>query len=119
MPDPRWNLKGRPPVTGQGPKVASEKFAQKIPDLPGLPPAAPPSIVREYAHERNPSLGVRGDLTETVYWHPVLVLPETGRTTVEFQLSDHVARFRVLVAGHSTDGRIGAKIITIEVVDRR
>lgn len=74
-----------------------------------------PFIVREYAHQRDASLGdVRADFTETVYWHPVLVLPETGKTTIEFQLSDDIARYQVLVAGHTTDGRIGAVTTTIE-----
>ncbi len=85
-----------------------------------LPPVSaqalvPPFIVREYAHQRDPSLGgVRSDFTETVYWHPVLVLPETGKATVEFQLSDDIARYQVLVAGHTLDGRIGAVTTTVE-----
>ena len=74
-----------------------------------------PFVVREYAHQRDPALGeVRSDFTETVYWHPVLVLPETGKASVEFQLSDDIARYQVLVAGHTTDGRIGAITTTIE-----
>ncbi len=76
---------------------------------------APPFVVREYAHQRDPALGeVRSDFTETVYWHPVLVLPESGKATVEFQLSDDIARYEVIVAGHTTDGRIGAVTKTIE-----
>ncbi|MBA4187852.1 MAG: alpha-2-macroglobulin [Planctomycetaceae bacterium] len=76
---------------------------------------AMPFVVREYAHQRDPSLGeVRSDFTETVYWNPVLVLPNSGKTTVEFQLSDDVARYQVLVAGHTIDGRIGAITKTIE-----
>lgn len=78
-------------------------------------PQAMPFVVREYAHQRDASLGeVRADFTETVYWHPVLVLPEAGKATVEFQLSDDVARYQVLVAGHTLDGRIGAITKTIE-----
>jgi len=74
-----------------------------------------PFLVREYAHQRDPALGeVRSDFTETVYWHPVLVLPETGKTAVEFQLSDDIARYQVLVAGHTLDGRIGAVTALIE-----
>lgn len=79
------------------------------------PPAAPPALVREYAHQRDPSLGdTRVDFTETVYWQPVLVLPTSGKATVEFQLSDDIARYQILVAGHTTDGRIGAVTHTIE-----
>jgi hypothetical protein len=78
-------------------------------------PSAPPFVVREYAHERDPALGeVRADFTETVYWHPVLVLPETGKATVKFQLSDDITRYQVLVAGHTLDGRVGAVTQTIE-----
>ncbi|MCE9564872.1 MAG: alpha-2-macroglobulin [Planctomycetes bacterium] len=74
-----------------------------------------PFVVREYAHQRDPVLGeVRSDFTETVYWHPVLVLPDSGKATIEFQLSDDIARYQVLVAGHTTDGRIGSITKTIE-----
>src|SRR5262245_43082542 len=79
-----------------------------------LPPAVP-FVVREYAHQRDSAFSeIRSDFTETVYWHPVLVLPEDGKTSVEFQLSDDIARYQVLVAGHTTDGRIGAVTKTIE-----
>src|SRR5262245_2158225 len=79
-----------------------------------LPPAVP-FVVREYAHQRDSAFSeIRSDFTETVYWHPVLVLPDSGKTTVEFQLSDDIARYQVLVAGHTTDGRIGAVTKTIE-----
>jgi alpha-2-macroglobulin-like protein len=91
-------------------------------DIPAAPPleaepVALPSVVREYAHRRDSALtGQDKDFTETVFWHPVLVLPDSGRAKVEFQLSDDVARYRVLVAGHTTDGRIGAAVQTIEAV---
>src|SRR5262245_22611817 len=79
-----------------------------------LPPAVP-FVVREYAHQRDQAFSeIRSDFTETVYWHPVLVLPDSGKTAVEFQLSDDIARYQVLVAGHTTDGRIGAITRTIE-----
>ncbi|MBY0458226.1 MAG: alpha-2-macroglobulin, partial [Gemmataceae bacterium] len=74
-----------------------------------------PQVVREYAHQRDPALGeVRSDFTETVFWQPVLVLPESGKASVQFQLSDDVARYQVLVAGHTLDGRVGAFTTTIE-----
>ena len=84
---------------------------------PGFPPppVVMPFVVREYAHQRDAALGeVRSDFTETVYWHPVKVLPEGGKGFVEFQLSDDIARYQVLVAGHTLDGRIGAVTKTIE-----
>ena len=102
---------------GRGPAKGAARGPQIMvahPDAP-LPVAAPPTLVREYAHQRDPALGeTRVDFTETVYWHPVLVLPNTGKATVEFQLSDDVARYEILVAGHTTDGRIGAVKHTIE-----
>jgi len=107
--NPKWSIKG--------PKHAAKDQAEakeppKFVRLPGAP-AVPWSIVREYAHVRDPR-NQSQDQTETVYWHPVLVLPDTGRATVEFQLSDDVAGYQVLVAGHTIDGRIGAVTKTIE-----
>ena len=42
----------------------------------------------------------------------MLVLPQTGKATVEFQLSDDIARYQVLVAGHTADGRIDHRFNT-------
>jgi len=110
---PRGNRPGNMPMGG--PKFDPAKDAIGLGDLPPDISTAMPFVVREYAHERNPSLGeIRSDFTETVYWNPVLVLPESGKASVEFQLSDDIARYQVLVAGHTTDGRIGAITKTIE-----
>src|SRR5262249_54237774 len=84
-------------------------------DIPAVVPPAPSSVVREFAHWRDKSLGSeRQDFTETVFWHPVLVLGDAGRTVVNSQLSEDVARYQVMVAGHTVDGRIGAVPQTIE-----
>jgi len=91
----------------RGHSIARSMYANDVPVVP--------FVVREYAHQRDPSLSeVRSDFTETVYWHPVLVLPDNGKATVEFQLSDDIARYQVLVAGHTLDGRVGAITQTIE-----
>ncbi|HKB06624.1 MAG TPA: hypothetical protein VKD90_30790 [Gemmataceae bacterium] len=97
--------------------------APKTPRTVNPPPKAAdaepalPFIVREYPHRRDAALGPMGsDLTETVYWHPVLVLPDSGRAKVEFQLSDAVGRYRVLISGHTVDGRVGATIGTIDAL---
>ena len=78
-----------------------------------MPPASP-FFVRQYAHVNDPAKAVRDDFTETVYWHPVLVVPDNGRLGVSFHLNDDVARYRILVAGHTADGRLGAITETIE-----
>ncbi len=82
-------------------------------------PQTPPLVVREYAHARpTPQPGVaqpRSDFTDTVFWHPVLVLPEDGQTTLRFDLSDSINAYRVLVAGHTLDGRLGSTTTLLEV----
>jgi hypothetical protein len=74
----------------------------------GLPmPAA--FVVREYAHVRSQGgeAEARYDFRETVYWHPVLVLPD-GKADVHFDLCDSVTTFQVTAFAHSLDGRLGA-----------
>jgi hypothetical protein len=81
------------------------------------PAPAPPMVVREYAHKR-PTSGpeeTRRDFAETLLWQPVIVLPRDGKATLKFDLSDAINGYRVLVAGHTLDGRIGAATGTIEV----
>ena len=50
---------------------------------------------------------VRSDFTETLYWHPALVLPN-GKTIVTFDLCDSVTSFQVIACAHALDGRLGA-----------
>ena len=45
----------------------------------------------------------------------MLVLPDDGKATLTFDLSDDLTGYQVLVAGHTLDGRIGAVTGTIEV----
>jgi hypothetical protein len=72
-----------------------------------------PLVVREYAHVRRSDVGARADFTETLYWHPVLMLPD-GKGTVSFDLCDSVTSFQVAVFAHTADGRLGAAAKTIE-----
>src|SRR6185369_17581381 len=73
-----------------------------------LPAVNEPCVVREYAHQhKTPKDDVRRDFTETVYWHPVLVLPGDGKALVKFDLSDSLTRYDVAVLSHTLDGRIG------------
>src|SRR5262249_49274339 len=50
---------------------------------------------------------VRSDFAETLFWHPVLVLPD-GKGRVSFDLCDSVTSFQVSAFGHTLDGRLGA-----------
>jgi hypothetical protein len=80
------------------------------------PPQSPPEpfVVREYAHQRTTSEGaVRSDFTETLFWNPVLVLPD-GKGESSFSLCDSVTTFQVLVAGNTANGRIGALTTEVE-----
>ncbi len=80
-------------------------------------PQSLPLVVREYAHARQPLAegAAREDFTETLLWQPVLVTNADGKASVSFTLSDAVAPYRVLVAGHSLDGRIGSVSGVLEV----
>jgi hypothetical protein len=55
----------------------------------------------------------RSDYTETVFWHPVLVLPG-GKTEVSFHLSENVTSFQVTAFAHTLDGRLGSAKHLIE-----
>lgn len=79
------------------------------------PEPSVPLFVREYAHVHQKSQDdLRSDFAETVFWHPVLVLNETGSTKVSFDLSDDIAKYQVIVAGHTMQGHIGASKLTVE-----
>lgn len=81
-----------------------------------VPPATMPLVVREYAHQHIPADdGIRRDFTETLFWHPVIVLPEDG-AVVRFDLSDSVTTFQVQVHGHTLDGRLGSQ--TADIVSK-
>src|SRR5262249_57601503 len=56
---------------------------------------------------------VRSDFTETLYWHPVLVLAD-GSADAAFSLSDSVTTFQVLAAGNTLDGRLGSGSVELE-----
>ncbi|MCS6850431.1 MAG: MG2 domain-containing protein [Gemmataceae bacterium] len=75
---------------------------------------APPLVVREYAHQRVAGGGgLRYDFAETVFWHPVLVLPN-GQAEAMFQLGDSITSYQVTLFGHTSDGRLGAATGFIE-----
>jgi len=75
---------------------------------------AAPFVVREYAHLRAPVQNEgRHDLTETVFWHPVLVLPH-GVAHVSFDLHDVPTTYQVQAIGHTLEGRLGAATFHFE-----
>jgi hypothetical protein len=78
-------------------------------------PPPPPLVVREYAHVHSPGASpeARSDLVDTLYWQPVLVLPD-GKADVSFDLCDAVTSYQVTGFGHTLDGRLGAVTATIE-----
>jgi hypothetical protein len=81
-------------------------------------PMLPPFVVREYAHAHPDSVNANRnvfDATDTVLWQPVLVVPGTGTITLGFNLSGSTAGYRILVAGHTLDGRIGTVTGTLPV----
>jgi anti-sigma factor RsiW len=68
----------------------------------------PPMPVRVFAHTRaNGPAEVRFDFAETLYWHPVLVLPG-GKADVSFDLCDSLGAFEVTAFAHTPDGRLGS-----------
>jgi hypothetical protein len=73
-----------------------------------------PFVVREYAHEHTVApAGDRTDFAETVFWHPLLLIPLDG-AKASFDLADEVTRYQVLVAAHTADGRLGSVETQIE-----
>jgi len=86
---------------------------QLIPQKPAPPP--PPLVVREYAHWHNrPGNQVGTDFAETLYWHPVLVLPD-GHAEISFELCDSASVYQILVAGHTLDGRLAEATADLSV----
>jgi uncharacterized protein YfaS (alpha-2-macroglobulin family) len=73
----------------------------------------PPMPVREYRHTRaSGSVEQRHDFTETLYWHPALVL-NGGKADVSFDLCDSLGAFEVTAFAHTLDGRLGSATRTI------
>src|SRR5262249_29216759 len=102
---------------GQWQQLAA--LSMKLDDrrLKALPAPPQPLVAREYYYQRKTNTdNVRRDFTETLYWHPVLVLPGGKQTDISFDLNDSATTFRVLVWGHALDGRLGAA--TREIASR-
>jgi hypothetical protein len=89
--------------------LLKEKLGRRV----TVPASVDSSVVREYAHRHKAGPDqVRKDFAETLCWQPALVLKD-GQASVQFDLSDAVTHFRVLVVSHSLDGRLGTDSIEI------
>jgi hypothetical protein len=87
-----------------------------LPRLPLPPPSPPPFIVREYAHVHLHGEGkAPADFAETLYWHPVLVMPD-GTAEISFDLTDSATTYQILVAAHTLDGRLAETTAELTVV---
>lgn len=84
-----------------------------LPQMPVPTPPSSPLVVREYAH-LHASRDASPDFAQTLYWHPVLVLPD-GNADVTFDLCDSVSSYQILVAGHTLDGRIAEATAEVAV----
>ncbi|MBX7102565.1 MAG: hypothetical protein K1X57_00685 [Gemmataceae bacterium] len=89
---------------GRGGFGRAKELNEVVADLPAIQRF----VVREYAHVHKPAAdGVRTDFTETVFWHPAIIVPAEG-ATASFDLSDSVTRYQVIAAAHTLDGRLGS-----------
>jgi alpha-2-macroglobulin-like protein len=80
-------------------------------------PKMPPMVVRSFSYVRDPSIlfGTRAGFAETLLWHPTIVVNENSAAKVSFQISDNLDPYRLLIAGHTLDGRLGSVSKTLEV----
>lgn len=98
---------GHGPST-RGPDRGGDELVKPTDRSPEAAPSPEVFIVREYAHVRSgPGSQLRTDFTETVYWHPVLLLSD-GQGRVRFDLSDSITTYQVTAYAHTLDGRLGA-----------
>lgn len=76
---------------------------------------AEPLFIREYAHFHAQGMtAMRHDFQDTVYWHPVIALPQEGKITVSFELGDSVTTYQVTAYAHTLDGRLGAQTLLFQ-----
>jgi hypothetical protein len=71
---------------------------------PGLPNVLMESgeVAREFAYRRGAAI----HHPPTLLWHPALPLPD-GRAKLDFDLPAIPATYRILIYGHTEDGRLG------------
>jgi hypothetical protein len=108
-PDPREGSKG------SGEDSLGKKADKKKSDNIALREADINAVPMEYAHLYS---GKERDeeeyLPDTILWSPVLAAPD-GSTQVSFDLPEVAATYRILVYGHSPNGRLGVAHETLKV----
>jgi hypothetical protein len=88
-------------------------FARGMREGKDAKPVWPAMPVRVFAHQHaGGSAEIRSDFAETLYWHPVLVLPG-GKQEVSFDLCDSLGAFEVTAFAHTLDGRLGSATRTL------
>jgi hypothetical protein len=86
---------------------AAKPMAGEMQERPPQP-NQPTMTVREYKHSRAADPDEeRYDFAETLYWHPVLVMPG-GKAEVSFDMCDSLSAFEVSAFAHTLDGRLGS-----------
>jgi anti-sigma factor RsiW len=102
--------KAKPPEVPTGAATPADAFGS--PHLRGAAVAPqPPLVVREYAAPRPApaQLAEAPEPADTVLWQPIIVLPTDGKTVLHFTIGIAPGGYEVVIAGHTADGRLGAK----------
>jgi hypothetical protein len=112
----RMPAPGMPPMPMMPPMLQQMDRMENQLQLRARVPELPPMPVRVFAHAKaSGPAEERYDFAETLYWHPVLVLPG-GRAQVSFDLCDSLGSFEVTAFAHTLDGRLGSA--STEIISR-
>jgi hypothetical protein len=105
---------GAAALPGQGPQLeqvipkANPSRSDKATSDPTTPAKNGHFPVRRYAHQHVAAQGgERGDLAESLFWHPLLIAGADGKVSFSFDLPDSIADFRIQADAHGA-ARIGS-----------
>jgi hypothetical protein len=101
----------------QAPKLEQPALQDRrnlLPRMPMPPPPPPPFVVREHVHLRSGDSKERSATADTLFWHPVLVLPD-GSAEISFDLDESATTYRVVIVGHTIDGRLAEESAELTV----
>ena len=119
QPKPSGPEHGGPPLPRDGALTAEKIETLALQQVRSTMPPIAPLVVREYAAPRRapaPMLDA-ADNSDTILWQPIILLPTDGKTVVSFHLGSAPGGYRVVVAGHTANGRLG-EARTVIVVER-